>query len=408
MNFAAHYFRRYKALPRFFDDHPAEDVGMIVIIPCLDDAFVFRTLQSLEDTTPVGTGVEVIVNVNSGEDAPAETIARNREIYERLMNDARSGRFVRFRLLPLLIEGTPRKRAGVGLARKTAMDEAVRRFDRLGNPDGLIVSLDADTLVAKSYFQKLEEATQHPSAQCFTLQFKHRFDTSLYPPEVIEACKKYEIYLRYYRLALKSFDFPFAIHTIGSCFAIRAGAYVKLGGMTPRQGGEDFYFLQKAVKMHPVFEIREPIVFPSPRISNRVPFGTGPSVRHIVENGRYSVYHRELFGLLKTFYNLFPALAHDDAKERIPSLILDYIGAEAFDQTLSECRKYSSSSTAFVKRMYHRFDAFFVVKFLNSFDNSDTYAPVDVMEAAKETLRFYGIHEVHDVYEQIFELDLHR
>ena len=33
---------------------------------------------------------------------------------------------------------------GVGLARKTGMDEAVRRFNAINNPEGIILNLDAD------------------------------------------------------------------------------------------------------------------------------------------------------------------------------------------------------------------------------------------------------------------------
>lgn len=406
MDFSTHYFSRYKVLPPFFEDRPSEDTGLIVIIPCLDDAFIFETLASLDAAKPAHAGVEVIVNVNSGEQTAADVVFRNKLIYERLRQEAATNHYRHFRLLPLLVEGTTRKKAGVGMARKTAMDEAVRRFAAIANPKGLIVSLDADTLVAKSYFQALEDAAKQPSAQCFTLQFRHRFEASHYPTEIIDACKQYEMYLRYYRLALKTFNFPFAIHTIGSCFAIRAEAYTGLGGMTPRQGGEDFYFLQKAVKMHPVFEIREPIVFPSPRISERVPFGTGPSVRTIVQQGYYAVYNFALFGILKSFYALIPAMEHEDMKSQIPPPLLEHIGTETFDAICSECRKYSSSSEAFTKRMYNHFDAFFVVKFLNTFHHSHIYPPIEVTEAAKTLLRHYGVHEIDNPYEQITALDL--
>ena len=406
MNFAAAYFLRYKALPPFFEDDTAESVGIIVIIPCIDDDFIFQTLESLESAQTVQSKVEVIVHVNSGERTPWDAVERNRLIFNELRQKAKTGFYRNFRLLPIWTEGTVRKKAGVGFARKTAMDEAVRRFASIQRPDGLIVSLDADALVAKSYFQEIEKAKNETTARCFTFQFQHQFDSSLYTEEVIRACKMYEIYLRYYRLALKTFAFPFAIHTIGSCFAIRAEAYVKLGGMPPKQGGEDFYFLQKAVKMHPVYEVRTPLVFPSPRISNRVPFGTGPSVRHIVENGKYTVYNFELFGLLKDFYSLFPAMQQTEVKHQIPPVVLDFAGDRAFDEILSECRSYSSSTQAFVKRMYDHFDAFFIVKFLNSFNQSDVYPPIDVFEAAQAVLRHYGILKISDVYEQIRELDM--
>ncbi|MDR0395305.1 MAG: hypothetical protein LBH77_09125 [Tannerella sp.] len=408
MNFATHYFTRYKALPPFFRDDPDEETGIIVIIPCMDDDFIFRTLDSLECAKAVRRKIEVIVHVNSGEQTPPEIVERNRAIFDGLEQKAGIGFYKRFRLLPMLTENTVKKKAGVGFARKTAMDEAVRRFAAMNNPAGLIVSLDADTFVAENYFEEIEHVSAESGATCFTFQFRHDYDEACYSPEVIHACRLYEIYLRYYRLALKTFDFPFAIHTIGSCFAIRAEAYVKLGGMPPRQGGEDFYFLQKAVKMHPVYEVRSQVVFPSPRVSNRVPFGTGPSVRNIIEKGRYTVYNFELFMLLKTFYELFPEMEQGDPKDRIPQEIIRYTGEDAFDGILAECRNYSSTPKSFVKRMYDNFDAFFIVKFLNTFHNGSTYPPVDVSEAGKRLLHYYGITEVNDLYEQIMMLDISR
>ncbi|MDR1524374.1 MAG: hypothetical protein LBS79_03815, partial [Tannerella sp.] len=406
-NFATHYFKRYKSLPPFFCDKPDERLGVVVIIPCIDDEFVFDTLDSLENANAIRAGIEVIVNVNSGESTPPDIIEKNRMIFDGLKRRAETGFYKNFRLLPILVEGTVKKKAGVGFARKTAMDEALRRFAAINRPDGLIVSLDADTLVAKNYFQEMEKASGISRAKCFTFQFRHDYDMEKYPENVIQACKLYEIYLRYYRLALKTFNFPFAVHTIGSCFAIRACTYAQLGGMASKQGGEDFYFLQKAAKMHPVHEVMSQIVFPSPRVSNRVPFGTGPSVRNILENGRYTVYNFELFRLLKVFYELFPAMERTDRKDKIPAEIMGYIGNGLFDETLAECRTYSASSEAFVKRMYDKFDAFFVVKFLNTFnDNNSAYPPVDVREAGKILLNCYGVAETEDLYETITKLDI--
>lgn len=406
MNFAASYFSRYKLLPPFHFDEPDNNTDIIVIIPCYDDESVFETLDSLEKANPIQSKIEVIVVVNSGERTPVEIVEKNRKIYNQLLQEAESKLYKNFDLLPVIVEGTVRKKAGVGFARKTGMDEAVRRFAAINKPSGLIVSMDADTLVSPNYFQIIEECFAKESAVSFTFQFQHDFDTAKYPAEIIDACKKYETYLRYYRLALKMFNFPFAIHTIGSCFAVRAEAYTKLGGMPIRQGGEDFYFLQKAIKMHPVCEVKDLIVYPSPRISERVPFGTGPSVRTIIETGDYQVYNFNLFLLLKSFYELFPLLEHEDLNNKIPPEILSFIGHNVFDDLLAECRKYSSTSKAFLKRMYDKFDAFFIVKFLNSFADNNIYPLMDVEDAVKILLCHYGIKYPGNIYDEVLSLDV--
>lgn len=406
MNFAASYFSRYKLLPPFHFDEPDNNTNIIVVIPCYDDESVFETLDSLEKANPIQSKIEVIVVVNSGERTPVGIVEKNRKIYNQLLQEAESKLYKNFDLLPVIVEGTVRKKAGVGFARKTGMDEAVRRFAAINKPSGLIVSMDADTLVSPDYFKVIEECFANESAVSFTFQFQHDFNTVKYPEEIIDACKKYETYLRYYRLALKMFNSPFAIHTIGSCFAVRAEAYTKLGGMPIRQGGEDFYFLQKAIKMHPVHEVKDLIVYPSPRISERVPFGTGPSVRAIIETGDYQVYNFNLFLLLKSFYELFPLLEHEDLKNKIPSEILTFIGYNVFDDLLTECRKYSSTSKAFLKRMYDKFDAFFIVKFLNSFTEKGVYPSIDIQNASKTLLSVYGIGFSENIYEEILSLDM--
>lgn len=406
MNFATPYFSRYKLLSPFFSEIPNDDLDIIVVIPCYDDESIFETLDSMEKANPIRSKIELIVVVNSGERTPIEIIDKNRLIFSQLELMAKNKIYRHFNILPILVENTVHKKAGVGFARKAGMDEAVRRFAAINKPQGIIVSLDADTLVSPNYFQSIENIYQNTSATCFTFQFQHDFNPAKYSEEIIQACKKYELYLRFYRLALKTFDSPFAIHTIGSCFAVRAETYTKLGGMPIRQGGEDFYFLQKAIKMHPVYEVKDIIVYPSPRISERVPFGTGPSVRTIIEVGTYSVYNFKLFLLLKSFYHLFPALENDGIKNKIPSEIMNFIGDNVFDNLLAECRRNSSSSQTFLKRMYDTFDAFFIVKFLNSFSNDCAYPFIEIDDAAKILLHYYGIEHPDNIYEEMLSLDL--
>ena len=390
MDFASSYFTRYTAFSPFFAERPDGDLKIVIVIPCYDDDCVFETLYSLDKVKPIQSKIEVIVVVNSGERTPVEVVARNRTIFNQLQQQAQEAYYSHFRLLPIWIEGTVRKKAGVGFARKAGMDEAVRRFAAINCPQGLIVSLDADTLVAENYLQVAEKAYKNRTSHCFTFQFQHCFDPERYSNDVIRACKLYETYLRYYRLALKMVKVPYAIHTIGSCFAVRAETYIKLGGMPVRQAGEDFYFLQKAVKMHPVCEMPERIVFPAPRISERVPFGTSVAIRKIIAEGRYDVYNFELFKRLKVFYDLFPALEKEDLQESIPSGVIEFIGRDNWNESLEECRRYSSSSSAFLKRMYDKFDGFFIIKFLNSFDEKSAFPPVDVREAARNIIEIHS------------------
>lgn len=393
MSFSEHYFSRYPSLPPFFDFSPDKNLGIIVVIPCYDDDFIFTTLSSLENAKTPESAIEVIVVVNSAENTPTDIAAKNKHIFEELKAKSETGFYKQFRLLPILIENVPKKTAGVGNARKTGMDEAVRRFSAIDKANGIIVSLDADSLVGKDYFKAIENAFgKHIKSEAFTLQFEHNFDSGLYSEAEIRACRLYETYLRYYKLALASTGFPYYFHTIGSCFAVTASAYIKCGGMPRRQGGEDFYFLHKLVQMTEIGAINETLVFPAPRISDRVPFGTGPTVRNIIANGDYYVYNFGLFAILKRFFDTFETIStqEDISLDGIPKEIINFAGEKNLLNTLRECKRNAKQGKNLKKRLYSKFDAFFVIKFLNSFQQSEVYPPTRIAEATKLLLDYYS------------------
>jgi hypothetical protein len=402
MNFSAEYFLRYKSLPVLFECTSNEETEMIVVIPCYDDDFIFETLQSLEETNPSDGKVEVIVIVNSGVSAPNDIIENNRNIFAELKKRSENNFYKRFLLLPKNIENIPKKKAGVGFARKAGMDEAVRRFDKLNKPNGIIISLDADTLIDKDYLYTIEKAFKlNPKNGVFCLQFQHYFDLKHYSEEEIKAGSLYEIYLRYYRLALCTTGFPYSFHTVGSCFAVTAATYIKAGGMPCRQGGEDFYFLHKIAPMTTVGEIKEILVFPAPRISLRVPFGTGPSIANIIKSNEYRVYNFELFLILKRFFDCFEDLDFTN----IPNEVVNFVGKDTLEKTILECKQNTKDKKNFTKRLFSKFDAFFVVKLLNSFDKNSDYPPKDILESAEELLKYYDRYINNSVYNSILELD---
>ena len=405
MNFAEAYSERYSVAPKIFDDNPRSDTGIIVVIPCYDDEFIFTTLHSLDSAKVPSCSVEVIVVVNSAEDTEVAIVEKNRRIYAKLCEKRDS--YKNFSLLPYIIEGVSHKIAGVGNARKIGMDEAVWRFASVENPRGVIVSLDADCLVSEDYFTEIYSrfycSKDKPNA-C-TLQYRHNFDENLYSTQEISACRKYEMYLRYFRLAQKVAGIPVCMHTIGSCLAVTAEMYAKMGGMSRRQAGEDFYFLQKLAQQSYVATISKPIVFPSPSVSERVPFGTGRSVKKIIDIGSCKVYNFGLFLLLKKFYSSFAEL-FDSEQCEIPNEIVDFVGVQKFWALVDECRRNTSDRRNFVKRMFAKFDVFFMIRFLNSFGETSGFAPVDVEVAVAELLDYYAVTRTENLYEDILELDV--
>ncbi len=187
----------------------------------------------------------------------------------------------------------PAKDAGVGLARKIGMDQALLYFNYSHNGNA-IVCLDADCEVGTNYLTEIQKYFEN---KCNTavIKYEHRLDN--------EAIINYEIFLRYYVLGLKFAKSPYAYHSIGSCIALDPLTYVKIGGMNKKKAGEDFYFLEKAAKLKEVVSIDTTTVYPSSRKSWRVPFGTGQRMTRFYEKIRdeYVLYNPKSFVVLRDF-----------------------------------------------------------------------------------------------------------
>jgi hypothetical protein len=199
----------------------------------------------------------------------------------------------------------PEKTAGVGLARKIGMDEALLLFSSDAEFP-LLVCLDADCTVSPNYVQTIRTRVAANKYHAAAMQYEHpveQLDRS-----VQRAIVCYEIFLRYYTLGLHYAGSPYAFHTIGSTIVCSAEAYIKAEGMNKKKAGEDFYFLEKLGKMYQVHTINDALVYPAARSSWRVPFGTGRSIERFLndDSNEYMLYAPQSFMVLKqwlAFYN---------------------------------------------------------------------------------------------------------
>ena len=212
----------------------------------------------------------------------------------------KSNENLKFGFIDCSTEGNepPEKDAGAGLARKIGMDSALTLFDYQIKTQKIIISLDADCLITQNYIQEIQKSFINEKINTAVINFEHQLsENSIQNLGILN----YEIFLRHYILGLKYANSAFAFHTIGSAFAVDPEIYVKVGGMNKRKGGEDFYFLQKAGKISDVKKIENAKVFPSSRVSWRVPFGTGPRIKRFLENqvNEYFVYSTRSFFILK-------------------------------------------------------------------------------------------------------------
>ena len=348
------------------------EADMVVVIPCYNEPDLFTTLHSLLTAIQPEGKIAVVVVFNSGERSTEEGIRQNRISFTQAKEFAAINNTHERHFLPLLFEGLPRKHAGVGLARKIGMDLAVEHFFLHDKAGGVIISLDADCTVSANFFTVISAAfTANDRLNATVHHFHHRVEEN--NPILEGAVRQYEGYLHYYRAMLRYTGFPWYFHTIGSAFAVSADAYVRVGGMGRQQGGEDFYFLQKVFSLGRIEELNEVCVYPLARYSDRVPFGTGPALEKIMSepDDELRVYSPDAFEILKQLFDRKDAFFRKDTKQA-GAIIADlhpalqrFLDEVKFLDDVADCNNNSASVATFVKRFFHHFSAFRIVKFLN-------------------------------------------
>jgi hypothetical protein len=370
---------------------------MVLVIPCFDEPELLATLEAIWRCERPGRAVEVIVVINSGADADQGVRARNESTDATAVEWAKEHWDARLAFHILHLPNLPPKHAGVGLARKIGMDEALRRLPR----NGVIVSFDADSQCDGNYLRAIEEHfVLHPKTPGASIYFEHPLSGPL-PEAVYRAVAFYELHLRYYVQALRYAGFPYAFHTIGSAMAVRAQAYMEQGGMNKRKAGEDFYFLQKVIALGGFTEINTTRVIPSPRESDRVPFGTGRAVRDQLRGEVKQTYPLEPFLDLKAFWSNWSA----DSHVREASLCLrKFLETQNIEEVLAEIRANTSNTDAFRRRFLRWFDGFIAMKFVH-FARDHYYGPKPVAGEAARLLKLLGCAETPDLLATFRHLD---
>ncbi len=368
MSFANTYFKRFQAKESIIKKLPSKNLFLTVVIPVFNEPDLCSSLQSLKDCIMPKQTVEVIVLINSAENSSENIVLKNMETYKKAKKFASKNNDNKICFHILNFENLPKKFAGVGLARKIGMDEALQRYNFLNKPNGLIAGFDADALVEKNYFIEIENHfKENPKTNACSIDFQHPIEGTKYPDYIYKNIINYELHLRYFVEILRFINYPFAFHTIGSSFVVRADIYAKQGGMNRKKAGEDFYFLQKIIPLGNYCEINLTKVIPSPRISDRVPFGTGAAISKMIENNtnEYSTYSFESFILLKLFFKKINSFFISFKYEDVQEIMQEFLKINNFEEDLKKIKNNSPNINVFTKRFFDWFNAFRVIKFLN-------------------------------------------
>lgn len=405
------YLARHALAPAQIAESPQPSLGLVVVIPALAEPALVDTLESLGCCEPAGCAVEILVVINGAEDSPAAVQRANAKSLEEVRRWASSNDTAMFRTHALYFPRLAPRTAGVGLARKLGLDEAVRRLTCAGNPAGVLACLDADCTVSIEYLRALERHFErNPGSDACTLPFEHNLEHTASAGER-EGIATYELSLRYVVQGLRYSGHPGALHTIGSCMAVRGGAYQAQGGMNRRKGAEDFYFLNKFMRVGRVTECEAGCVYPSARISGRVPFGTGAAMAEWSGGTGVPerlVYAPETFRDLRSFLQgvdgLYAASARKSAPalnstlpaswetslEELPPPLRAWLDHAAFAHRIQEINRNSASLAGFRSRFFQWFDRFRVMKCAH-YLRDHGYAQQPVVVAARHLLTMSGV-----------------
>ncbi len=262
-----------------------------VVIPILGESeFIWATLSALNEAQKnFAEKVLVLLVFNYNAKTPKNLLDDNQKLLDKLKNSP----FPCPELNLAIINLQEPLQYAVGEARKKGMDSIIYLIadDYSKAKNSIIVSLDGDTLVEKDYFQKISDYfADNPKTDAAAFEVIHQQSDD---KKIEKAIRSYENYLEEYYLALKECNSPFAYKSVGSALAVRVSSYIQAGGMRKERAGEDFYFLEAVAKIGSVDFVRTIVVHPSPRLSNRVAFGTGTAVEEIINGKVYPIFGKK-------------------------------------------------------------------------------------------------------------------
>jgi hypothetical protein len=409
------YLQHYSASDRWkLIGVPFGNVSQVVVIPAYAEKdMLFQTLVSLARNYPESLKYSFVVCViNNKVDAPDEVKINNRQTIEYLsalveQRGSRSfaGSAALKESLQVISDSglqlgyidastagyeIPANDGGVGMARKIGMDMALRLLHESNSEQKLILSLDADTLVRNNYLPAVKNYFSRKTRTAI-VAYEHSE-----PPADKEraAIYCYEIFLRYWVLGLRYAKSPYAFHSIGSTIICSADAYLNVRGMNRREAAEDFYFLNKLAKNGGIRYIRETCVYPSARISTRVPFGTGKRMQRFLTGvqDEYVLDDPRIFEILGQWLSLMKPPFLSDEQEilkragLIDPLLSSFLIDCKFTQSWSRIRRNFKDEDNLSNHFHSWFDGFKTLKLINYLARK-SYAPVNMFTALDSLLR---------------------
>lgn len=355
------YIQRFQVNGLYFSHLPKKDLCLSIVVPSFKEPDILPTLESLKKCSPPTGSVEVIVVINAPENSPKEIFKTNELTYSQIQTWIEDDKPEFLEVLVIREENLSIKHAGAGWARKIGMDEAAQRW-ALTPYDGPILCLDADCTVSQDYFIAAEESFADPLVKIGHFNFEHLYKLEQ-DPILQEGIILYELHLRCFIYGLKTAGYPFAVHTVGSCMAVRSSTYVRSGGMNRRKAGEDFHFIHKLLPSGGWKKIPA-TVYPSCRLSDRVPFGTGRAQCEWLKSPHTLLtYHSEIYPLLRPLFEMVTAWYSSDVNlDLFSPVVRDFLIQSDIINRVNKMKGQSNNVEVFRKKFWQWMDGFKVLK----------------------------------------------
>lgn len=385
------YSARYKTYPLNLEAGELAP-GLVVCIPVYAEPDLISTLESLLACELPDIQVEVILLFNmSNRMTEAEVVIHHKTWLESVAwINTHQQEGLKFR--PVFLDDLPDLKGGVGWARKMVLDEAARLLSQ----EGIMLCLDSDCTVAPNYLSVVFNHFQyHPACNAVSIYYEHNMDTL--GQQERHAIMQYELHLRYLVHAMRWAGHPFAFQTVGSSMAVRRKGYLAHGGMNTRQAGEDFYFLQKFIEVDSLQEIRNTTIYPSARISDRVPFGTGRAMSQLLPgNSAWMTADFIVFRLIKPLLQqtdeLRKLLSQSDEDERpetglltlnLDPDVISFLKQIDFIEHCQEILLHTSTYANFRRRFFRYFNSFMMIRYMH-YMRDHFFPDVPIEQAANE------------------------
>lgn len=380
------YFQKHALYPPLVQNLPPANLDVIVVIPAFNEPGLVNAVQSILSCQHNDILVEIVVVLNYPDSQPG--LHSFHELQRKELLELNTDKTIN--ILDLPVFSLPNKDAGVGLARKIGMDEACYRFESI-NKNGIILCFDADCSCHPDYLNEVIDGFNNmPNQNALSIGFKHQLQNL--SESNLRAIIQYELHLRTYIGWQQFYKYPMAFQTLGSCMAVRSKAYQQQGGMNKRKAGEDFYFLHKYSVLGQLAELKPALVFPSSRISDRVPFGTGKAVRDIINSkSQLMSYNPKGIASYCNFYNLicdsWPLIDGGRSWKSLTNstALTSYLMEVDFEKALTENLKNSTSAKVFASRMGRFLNPFRLMKFLHAASETE-FPEIPVYDSAKQLL----------------------